>query len=219
MNNSNKIIIKVFTILAFLMVPFYIVYTIATHSLKEKKVETSSELFYKNRYHITTAKKAYLVQSPKNDIIIYVQQGIYPSVYSSVYSQTNVSVAVYGKTDFINKLTPSEVVQYKPIIEYAKDMILQTNIFEIGRYDIYIERIQPNTKYLNAAVVWHANINDDTTNLDNASFIVLTFLVDNNEKPNITLFSVIKDDHTVDFYNVFKRSVYKFIVIKQKMED
>lgn len=44
---------------------------------------------------------------------------------------------------------------YNPVIRFIKQQILESNIFEQGLYDVYIEKIDLFSKYINAAVMFY----------------------------------------------------------------
>lgn len=92
------------------------------------------------------------------------------------------------------------------------------NVFERGIYDVYIEKIDVVLKYINAVVMFYflEEIESSKNLLIDGEMIVFIVFVDRNKKLEEYLFLfVIKDYSLNDFFNVFLKLVYKFIMIKK----
>lgn len=219
----NKALVKLFTILAFLLVPMYIIWAIVDNTQQTKKISSSNN---QRQYYITSASKETTKKSSQSS-----------NVYSTVYSGTSaekVSDATYivsGKSSdrtssqkiyYKNKVSASEMKYYNPVIRFIKQQILESNVFEAGVYDIYIEKIDLSSKYINAAVMFYPL--EEIAKAKNSSMIegemiVLTLYVDRSKTPEeYSLLSIIKGNHSNDFFNVFLKSVYKFTVTKKGEE-
>lgn len=220
----NKTLIKLFTILAFLLVPMYIIWTVADKTQQTEK-KTSSET--QRQYYITspnknlseknnTANSVYSAQYNNNTSIEKVSDAIY--IVNSKNSDGTSSQKIYYK----NKVPQSEMKYYNPVIKFIKQQILESNLFEEGLYDIYIEKIDLSSKYINAAVMFYPLkevVKAKNPSLIDGEMIVLTLYVDRTKSPEeYSLFSIIKGNHSNDFFNVFLKSVYKFTVIKKGEE-
>lgn len=231
----NKTMVKLFTILAFLLVPMYIITAILrTSEQKDQTQKVSSE----RQYYITSPYKNIEKNLQISDTVYsksyetqYVSDN--PIVSSSVYTQ-KVSDSIYivnskssngtttQKIYYKNKVSPSEMKYYNPVINFIKSQILLSNIFEKGIYDVYIEKIDLKSKYINAAVMFYPfeKTQSDKNSIIEGKMIVLTVYVDRGKKTEeYSLLSVIKDHSPNDFFNVFLKSVYKFTVIKKKGEE
>ena len=219
----NKALVKLFTILAFLLVPMYIIWAIVDNTQQTKKISSSNN---QRQYYITSASK----ETPK-------KAGKASNVYSTVYTGTSVekvSDAIYivssknsdgtssQKIYYKNKVSPSEMTYYNPVIRFIKQQILESNIFEQGLYDVYIEKIDLSSKYINAAVMFYPLeeiVKSKNSSMIEGEMIVLTLYVDRSKTPEeYSLLSIIKGEHSNDFFNVFLKSVYKFTVIKKGEE-
>ncbi|MEZ0537247.1 hypothetical protein ACAG39_08340 [Caldicellulosiruptoraceae bacterium PP1] len=243
----NKTINRFITIVAFVLVSFYIFHVLTNQPKKvEQKSQalyitkpdyantqnSSSDDIYKNTNNIVAANN-YSVNNSNSTINGNANGNINNSTnsnnnkgYSNVqnntvnkntYINTTNSVSYSKISEYKNKVSESEMVYYTPVIKYIKNEILSSNIFDKGLYDIFIEKIDLKSKYINAAVVFYpqnSNTNSKTGFID-GYLIVLTLYVERKDNnTSLSLLSVIKDDHTVDFFNVFNRSVYKFSVVK-----
>ncbi|WP_039763696.1 hypothetical protein [Caldicellulosiruptor sp. F32] len=219
----NKALVKFFTILAFLLVPMYIIWAVVDNTQQTKKISSPNN---QRQYYITSASKETTKKGSQLN-----------NVYSTVYTSTSVekvSDAIYivssknsdgtssQKISYKNKVSPSEMKYYNPVIKFIKQQILESNLFEAGVYDIYIEKIDLSSKYINAAVMFYPL--EEVAKAKNSSMIegemiVLTLYVDRSKTPDeYSLFSIIKGNHSNDFFNVFLKSVYKFTVMKKGEE-
>ncbi|WAM31974.1 hypothetical protein [Caldicellulosiruptor naganoensis] len=216
----NKTIVKLFTILAFLLVPMYIIWAIVDNTQQSKKTNSFNN---QRQYYITSAGKE---NTKKGNQV----NSVYSSVYSTTYLE-KVSDAIYivssknsdvlssQKVYYKNKVLPSEMKYYNPVIKFIKQQILESNLFEAGVYNIYIEKIDLSSKYINAAVMFYPLreiAKAKNSSMIEGEMIVLTLYVDRSKSPeDYSLLSIIKGDHSNDFFNVFLKSVYKFTVIKK----
>ncbi|WAM33581.1 hypothetical protein [Caldicellulosiruptor morganii] len=220
----NKTIVKLFTVLAFLLVPMYIIWSILNNS---QKPENSNSSNIQRQYYITSAKKEDTQNSSAQS------NSSYSAVYNITYLEkvTDAIYVVNGKNNdgssstkiyYKNRVSPSEMKYYNPVIKFIKSQILQSNIFEPGLYDIYIQKIDLGSKYINAAVMFYSA--NQIAKAKNSSsiegeMIVITIYVDRSKSPEeYSLLSIIKGDHSNDFFNVFLKSVYKFSIIKKGEE-
>ncbi|BCS81881.1 hypothetical protein [Anaerocellum diazotrophicum] len=230
----NKTIVKFFTILAFLLVPMYIITAIVNNvKLKNEIQHSSNRQYYITAPNKTSNKNSQLLasvyskpyenqQANENFTIpdaIYTQK-VSDSIY--IVSSKNSNGTTTQKIYYRNKVSATEMKHYNPVISFIKSQILMSNVFERGIYDVYIEKIDVSSKYINAAVMFYPleKIESSKNSLIDGEMIVLTVFVDRSKKPEeYSLLSVIKDHSPNDFFNVFLKSVYKFTVIKKGEED
>ncbi len=230
----NKTIVKFFTILAFLLVPMYIITAIVNNvKLKNEIQHSSNRQYYITAPNKTSNKNSQLLasvysnpyenqQANENFTIpdaIYKQK-VSDSIY--IVSSKNSNGTTTQKIYYRNKVSATEMKYYNPVISFIKSQILMSNVFERGIYDVYIEKIDVSSKYINAAVMFYPleKIESSKNSLIDGEMIVLTVFVDRSKKPEeYSLLSVIKDHSPNDFFNVFLKSVYKFTVIKKGEED
>jgi len=229
----NKSIVKIFTILAFLLVPMYIITAIVNSVKLKDEVQTSSN----HQYYITSPKNSYkntqlpaavyskMYENPQQTENVTISDAVYTQkVSDSIYivSSKNSDGKTTQKIYYKNKVSKSEMKYYNPVITFIKSQILMSSVFEKGIYDVYIEKIDLKSKYINAAVMYYPleKIDNSKNSLIEGNMIVITIFVDRNKKPEeYSLLSVIKDHSPNDFFNVFLKSVYKFTVIKKGEED
>jgi len=230
----NRTIVKLFTILAFLLVPMYIITTIVNNVKLKNEVQPSA----KRQYYITAPNKTFDKSSQLTTAVyskpyenqqasenLTISDDVYTQkVSDSIYivSSKNSNGTTTQKIYYKNKVSTSEMKYYNPVISFIKSQILSSNVFERGIYDVYIEKIDVASKYINAAVMFYPveKIESSKNSLIDGEMIVLTVFVDRSKKPEeYSLLSVIKDHSPNDFFNVFLKSVYKFTVIKKGEED
>ncbi|ADQ04072.1 hypothetical protein Calow_0489 [Caldicellulosiruptor owensensis OL] len=229
----NKSIVKIFTILAFLLVPMYIITAIVNSVKLKDEVQTSSN----RQYYITapknsdkntqlpTAVYSKMYENPQQTENVIISDAVYTQkVSDSIYivSSKNSDGKTTQKIYYKNKVSQSEMKYYNPVITFIKSQIFMSSVFEKGIYDVYIEKIDLKSKYINAAVMYYPleKIDSSKNSLIEGNMIVITIFVDRNKKPEeYSLLSVIKDHSPNDFFNVFLKSVYKFTVIKKGEED
>lgn len=212
----------------------YIITTIVNNVKIKNEIKSSSNRQYyitapnkisDNRSYISTSvySKPYENQQIYGNITIsdnvYAQK-VSDSIY--IVSSKNSNGITTQKIYYKNKVSASEMKYYNPVISFIKSQILMSNVFEKGIYDVYIEKIDVTSKYINAAVMFYPleKIESNKSSLIDGEMIVLTVYVDRSKKPEeYSLLSVIKDHSPNDFFNVFLKSVYKFTVIKKGDED
>lgn len=149
----NKTIVKLFTILAFLLVPMYIITTIVNNVKIKNEIKSSSNRQYyitapnkisDNRSYISTSvySKPYENQQIYGNITIsdnvYAQK-VSDSIY--IVSSKNSNGITTQKIYYKNKVSASEMKYYNPVISFIKSQILMSNVFEKGIYDVYIEKL------------------------------------------------------------------------------
>jgi hypothetical protein len=212
----------------------YIITTIVNNVKIKNEIKSSSNRQYyitapnkisDNRSYISTSVYSKLYENQQIYEYLTTSDNVYAQkVSDSIYivSSKNSNGTTTQKIYYKNKVSASEMKYYNPVISFIKSQILMSNVFEKGIYDVYIEKIDVTSKYINAAVMFYPleKIESNKSSLIDGEMIVLTVYVDRSKKPEeYSLLSVIKDHSPNDFFNVFLKSVYKFTVIKKGDED